>query len=428
MLEVKPLTGTIILPGDKSISHRSAMFSVLAKGKSVIENISSGGDVLSTISVLKQLGADINIEENTLTTNGKGLISLSGENQTLDCGNSGTSLRLFCGFLSGQNLKNITLIGDESLSRRPQDRVVKPLQRMGINISSTNGLTPILLNKSNPDGGRFESIISSGQIKSAILLAGLYAENPVTDIEETFTRDHSENMLRAMGVKVISEKTEFGYEATVFPPVNDLKPLIGLVPSDPSSAVFFGVLAALIPGSDILISNLLGNATRIGWLKVLQRMGAEIEIIEKSKVFNEKVIDVKVKYSELIATDIRGDEISSLIDELPMLSIAMAKAKGISRVRDATELRVKESDRITVVLDHLNRMGVKTTEYDDGYDIVGSTDELNNCYIEPHHDHRIAMTFVAANYLISGVLEIAQKETISTSFPTFYHVFEQVSV
>ncbi len=426
MNEVKPLKGQLLLPGDKSISHRSAMFSVLATGKSIVENVSDGGDVSSTISVLKTLGANITLEGTTLTTNGTGLVSLSGDNINLDCGNSGTSFRLFCGLLSGQNVNNVSLIGDESLSKRPQDRVVIPLQSIGVNIQSNNGLAPVTISSSVPHSQTLVSKVASAQVKSAVLLAGLYADGPVTNIEKTLTREHTENMLSQMGVKIEKSNTEQGHVATIIPPRAPLSPLNGTVPADPSSAAFFGISAVIIPGSDLTIMNMLGSDTRIGWLKVLERMGANIEILEKEEVFGEKTIDVRIQYSKLSAVEISGEEISSMVDELPMLSIAMSRAQGTSRVRDASELRVKESDRITVVLEHLNQLGINTVEYEDGYDITGTDISLKRCEINAHHDHRIAMTFIIANYLADGALTKSNLDIISTSFPSFFNLFEQV--
>ena len=424
MSEAKPLKGTISLPGDKSISHRSAMFSVLADGKSVVENVSDGGDVASTISILKQLGADINLDGTILTVNGKGLVNLHGKKLVLDCGNSGTSLRLFCGLLSGQN---VTLVGDASLSKRPQDRVVKPLQSMNVNIKSTKGFTPVVISEAILFGGLVESEVTSAQVKSAIILAALYALSPTIYIEEILTRDHTENMLRSMGAEIESIKTDEGFQVLVRPVVEkNLRPLNGIVPGDPSSAAFFGVAACLVPGSDIVLENILGNETRIGWIKVLQRMGANIEIVSKNKVFGEEVIDIHVKYSDLTATQISKDEIPSLIDELPILALAMAKAVGTSKVRDASELRVKESDRIDVVLSHLDAMGIQATPYDDGYDIVGTEADLKECMIEPHHDHRVAMTFIIANFLATQKFETVHQDIISTSFPSFFSLFSQL--
>lgn len=427
MSEAKPLKGTISLPGDKSISHRSAMFSVLADGKSVVENVSDGGDVASTISILKQLGADINLDGTILTVNGKGLVNLHGKKLVLDCGNSGTSLRLFCGLLSGQNVKKVSLVGDASLSKRPQDRVVKPLQSMNVNIKSTKGFTPVVISEAILFGGLVESEVTSAQVKSAIILAALYALSPTIYIEEILTRDHTENMLRSMGAEIESIKTDEGFQVLVRPVVEkNLRPLNGIVPGDPSSAAFFGVAACLVPGSDIVLENILGNETRIGWIKVLQRMGANIEIVSKNKVFGEEVIDIHVKYSDLTATQISKDEIPSLIDELPILALAMAKAVGTSKVRDASELRVKESDRIDVVLSHLDAMGIQATPYDDGYDIVGTEADLKECMIEPHHDHRVAMTFIIANYLATQKFETVHQDIISTSFPSFFSLFSQL--
>lgn len=417
-----PLVGEIELQGDKSISHRVSMFAALADGISHATNVSSGGDVASTIACLQQLGADIHFSDGELIVHGAGLRSLSGTNIQLDCGNSGTSLRLLCGLLSGQDVHNVSLVGDESLSKRPHNRVIEPLHKVGVDISGREGsFTPVVINQSQPTGGTTEMNVASAQVKSAILLSGLYSQNETTVIELAPTRDHTEKMLTSMGVDVRSEIVNGKNTVTITSPTSALLPLSGKVPSDPSSAAFFGVAACIIPGSDITIKNMLLNPTRSAWLDVLTRMGASIEIQETKPMFTERVGNVHIAYSKLNATDIQGDEIPALIDELPILSLAMACAEGNSTVRNAEELRIKESDRISIVVDHLTRSGVPITESLDGYEISGS--ELSSCDIDAHHDHRIAMTFAISNYIATGSLTRSDEDVIRTSFPTFFDIF-----
>lgn len=420
-----PLKGSLSLPGDKSISHRSAMFSVIAEGTSLIKNISDGGDVASTIECLKKLGADYRFENGELIVEGKGLHSLRGKDLVLDCGNSGTSLRLLTGLLCGQDVQNISLIGDESLSKRPHNRVIDPLRQLGVDISGRDeSFTPVVINSSKPKSGKIEMTVASAQVKSAILLAGLYADGPVTVVEIEKTRDHTENMLKSMGVEIQIKDSNNGREITLFPPLLPLRPLNAAIPGDPSSAAFFGVAAAIIPGSDIIINDLLLNPTRIAWIEALKSMGADIEIDFVADSMGEKTGSVRVKYSELNATDI-SENIAHLIDELPILALAMTKAKGISSVRNAKELRVKESDRISVVVDHLTRCGIEVYEHEDGYDVVGGN--IGECEINSEGDHRIAMTFAIANYCSTGILPKIDQDVVSTSFPKFFTLFESLT-
>lgn len=418
-----PLTGTTTLPGDKSLSHRAAMFSPLARGTSTFTNISDGGDVASTIACLSQLGAEYDHHATTLTTRGSGLISLSGKDLALDCGNSGTSLRLLCGLLSGQNISNIRLVGDASLSKRPQGRVIAPLASIGVDISSTDGYSPVTLNSSKPHAGHVDMVVASAQVKSAVLLAGLYADGPVSVQEMHPTRNHTENMLSAMGVEL---STTPGHKpcVTITPPVTELSPLLCDIPGDPSSAAFFGVIAAITPGSSIVLKNILINQTRIAWVFALKSMGANIEWEEKDIVCGESVGDISVSYSQLKATEITGNVISSLVDELPILALAMAVAEGTSIVKDAAELRVKESDRISVVVDHLTRAGISIIEREDGYEITGGS--LSECEVIPQGDHRIAMTFTLANFVATGDIDESHADEIATSFPRFFHVLNQL--
>ena len=422
---MKPLKGTVSLPGDKSISHRAVMFSAIAQGKSRVTNLSNGGDVASTLSCLSALGAQYLHDGTELVTWGKGLRSLSGTDVVLDCGNSGTSLRLLSGLLSGQDVHNVSLIGDDSLSRRPHDRVINPLQKLGVDISGRDGsFTPVVINSSKPHSGEVAMTIASAQVKSALLLAGLYADGPVSVIEEKKTRDHTENMLHSMGVAISSEKAVSGNAITILPPTKPLSPLTATIPGDPSSAAFFGVAACIIPGSDLTMTDILLNPTRIAWIDALRSMGADITVEEKVTIMGECVGDVHVRHAPLTSTEISGDIIASLIDELPILSIAMAVAAGTSRVRDAHELRVKESDRISVVADHLTRAGIQVAEVEDGYDITGGM--LNEIDIQSDGDHRIAMSFSIANYCATGILPEVDRAVVATSFPSFFSIFESL--
>lgn len=427
MSEIHPLIGAIELPGDKSLSHRCAMFATLAKGRSEFTNISDGGDVSNTLSVLRQLGARFVKTENELVVEGLGLRSLHGKDCELDCGNSGTSLRLFTGLLIGQDISNVSLIGDESLSRRPHDRVIVPLSKIGASIKGREGkYTPVTLSKSTIESTTIEMELASAQVKSALLLAGLYARGPLSVIEHHRTRDHTENMLKAMGVdiNVIESETNDSRTITMVPPDRDLDPIVARIPGDPSSAAFYGVAAAIIPNSDVTIKSVLLNPTRSAWIDVLVSMKADIKITPKGTQCGEPVGDIRIRYSPLEATNIDGEIIASLIDELPILALAMAKAKGISKVRDAKELRVKESDRISVVVDHLTRSGVSVVECEDGYDIEGG--QTSEIEVIANGDHRIAMTFAILNYCNTGILDEKDLEVISTSFPRFFDIFNSL--
>lgn len=427
MNKVPPLIGTVSFPGDKSLSHRSAMFSAIAQGRSSFSNVSDGGDVTSTLSVLGQLGAEYERLGDQLVVEGKGLRSLHGENLELDCGNSGTSLRLFTGLLCGQNVKNVSLVGDKSLSKRPHDRVIVPLQKIGVDITGRDSkYTPVVINSSQVQSAEIEMELASAQVKSAMLLAGLYADGPLSVIEYHRTRDHTENMLSAMGVDInVQENVDSSSRTiTIIPPSQPLQPLDAIIPGDPSSAAFFGIAAAIIPESDVTLKSVLLNPTRSAWIDVLVSMGADITITPLGMQCGEAVGDINVKYSQLSGITIDGDVIASLIDELPVLSLAMSKAQGISQVRDANELRVKESDRISVVVDHLSRAGISILEQEDGYDIEGG--HISEVDVFADGDHRIAMTFAILNYCVTGTLKNDDIEVISTSFPRFFELFESL--
>jgi 3-phosphoshikimate 1-carboxyvinyltransferase len=424
MADVAPLVGEISLPGDKSLSHRAAMFSALATGTSHFYNVSDGGDVASTIGCLEKLGAQYEHRGTQLVVHGQGLHSLHGKDVVLDCGNSGTTLRLLTGLLSGQELENVSLVGDESLSRRPHKRVIDPLQSVGVDIKGRDGsFTPVVLNKSQPTGGAITMSIASAQVKSALLLSGLYATSSTTVHEVVPTRNHTENMLSAMGGEL--EISHDQLTITIHAP-EVLNPLEATIPGDPSSAAFFGVAASIIPGSNVLLKDVLLNPTRIGWIYTLQSMGADIAIDEKAPVMGEHVGDIRITYSDLNAGDIRGEIIPSLIDEIPILAVAMSNAKGTSHVRDASELRVKESDRITTVVNHLNEAGISTTEQQDGFDVEGGTASVID--INSDGDHRIAMAFSILNYSVNGKWNAVDESVVATSFPRFFHLFDSLRV
>ena len=420
-MEIRPLTGEVILPGDKSLSHRAAMFSCLASQDSTFSNISLGGDVKSTVDILNRLGAEISFDGDVLRTKSGGLKSLHGKDLELDCGNSGTTLRLLTGLLSGQDVHNVSLVGDGSLSKRPHDRVIDPLSSLGVDIKGRDGCyTPVVINQSRPLGGRITMKVASAQVKSSVLLCGLYSNNPTTVIERKLTRNHTELMLKAMGVDIEVQETTRGLEITINPPQDQLKGFDANIPGDPSSAAFFGVAAAIIPGSDVVIKSVLLNPTRIGWVDVLRKMGTNVETKQTGTELGESVGDIRVRYSQLTPVDISSD-ISTMVDELPVLALAMANAPGKSCVSNADELRVKESDRISLVVQHLNGAGITTAEQTDGYSIYGGT--LGHVEVSPQGDHRIAMTFAISNYLSTGDLDKTHLDIISTSFPTFFDKF-----
>lgn len=400
------------------------MFAPLANGVSTFKNTCSGEDVHGTIEILKSLGANIDIDKNSMSVQGTGLHCLIGKDLALDCGNSGTTLRLLTGLLSGQSMKNVSLVGDDSLSKRPHDRVINPLTELGVDIVGREGVfTPVTLNESIPNGGRIKLNIASAQVKSAILLSGLYAMNPTTVIETRLTRNHTELMLGQWVYHLKQSVREEGIEITIYPPTFDLSPFNDSIPGDPSSAAFFGIAASVIPQSDIYLRSVLLNPTRIGWVEVLQEMGANIEVTQTGTQLGEVVGDIRIKYSQLRAINI-SDNIASLVDELPILTLAMAHSAGKSSVRNASELRVKESDRISVVVDHLLRAGINAIEHEDGYTIQEGI--LTPVEVKASGDHRMALTFAISNYISTGELDDQNSDVIATSFPTFFSTFESL--
>lgn len=400
---------------DKSISHRCAMFSVLAEGESIIENFLRAEDTLNTLKIVGHLGAEIIDNGSVITIRSNGIQESS---EILDCGNSGTGMRLFCGLLSSAQ-GHFILTGDEYLKRRPMKRVTQPLRAIGARLDGRNNgdLAPLAIRGASLRAFDYISPIASAQVKSAMMLAALRADDVCTFREPELSRDHTEQMLRGMGAHIEIN----GLETKIWPLEKPLSPLNIRVPADPSSAFFFAVAAAITPDSTVIIEGVTLNPTRIEAFKVLERMGANITYTLTSEKY-EPIGNITIKYAPLKAVTVE-ENISWLIDELPVLSIAMACASGKSIIKNAEELRVKESDRIKTVVDNLNLCGIETEEYPDGYAVQGGT--LQKAVVNSYGDHRIAMSFLVAG-LRCG-MEVEDIECINTSFPNFFELLSQCS-
>ena len=404
------------IASDKSISHRCAIFSLLSNKPSVIQNYLPAEDTLCTLSIVQSLGANvIKADDGTLTITPPA--SIQEPPLVLDCGNSGTAIRLLMGFLSSCE-GFFTLTGDKYLCSRPMRRVADPLRSIGALIDgrSHGNYAPLGIRGEKLKAFHYESKIASAQVKSALILAALHAEGISTFREPELSRDHSERMLRGMGANVVSN----GLEVTIHPLSAPLAPLTMKVPSDPSSGFFFAVAAAINVGSRVTLHNMLLNPTRIEAYKVLERMGADVQFIEKESVY-ESVGDIIITGKELHGVEV-SENISWLIDELPALSIAFACAKGESVVRNAEELRVKESDRISSVVKNLRLCGIEVDEVEDGYTVSGGT--LQSATINSFGDHRIAMSFAIAG--TKTAMKIEDIDCINTSFPNFIELLSTI--
>jgi len=400
---------------DKSISHRSVMFAMLADGVSEIENFLRAEDTLNSLEIVKNLGARVEDDGTLIKISSDGI---QEPFEILDCGNSGTGMRLFCGLLSSAE-GHFVLTGDKYLRRRPMKRVTAPLISIGAKIDGREkgDLAPLSIRGSSLKAFHYESKIASAQVKSCMILAALRADGVCTYVEPELSRDHTERMLSGMGADVHVD----GLQTTIKPMTKLLTPLKIRVPADPSSAFFFAVAAAITPQSSIILEGVTLNPTRIEAFKALERMGADIsyELIDNKY---EPIGNISIKYAPLHGIIIE-ENISWLIDELPALSIAMACAEGESLVKNAEELRVKESDRIATVVEGLRACGIEVDEYKDGYKIVGG--ELQSARVESDGDHRIAMSFIIAG-LRCG-MEVIDLECINTSFPNFFELLEKIT-
>lgn len=412
--KVKALRGEVTIPGDKSISHRAVMFGSLAKGTTEVTNFLQGADCLSTIDAFLNMGIEIENTPQKILIHGKGLHGLCAPSSVLNMGNSGTTTRLISGILAGQSFES-TLTGDASIQKRPMRRIMEPLSLMGADITSVNGndCAPLHITGRPLHGIHYQSRVASAQVKSAILLAGLYADGMTSVTEPTVSRNHTEIMLRHFGADLHTEKRT----ATVQPNPRLAGQKIH-VPGDISSAAYFIAAGLIVPGSEILIRNVGINPTRDGILRVCQEMGGDISLLN-IKNDGEPVADILVKHSSLHGITIAGDIIPTLIDELPIINIMAACAEGTTTIRDAAELKVKESNRIEVMVQYLRAMGCDITGTDDGMIINGGA-PLHGTVIDSHLDHRIAMSFAIASLIADGETQIKGSDVVTISYPAFY--------
>ena len=422
------LKGEVTIPGDKSISHRSIMLGSIALGTTEITHFLEGADCLSTIDCFRKMGVEIERKPSSILVHGKGLRGLTAPASTLNVGNSGTTTRLISGILSGQNFAT-TLSGDDSLNSRPMKRIMTPLNTMGAHIRSLNdnGCAPLHIRPGALHGIHYQSPVASAQVKSAVLLAGLYADSPTSVTEPALSRNHTELMLQGFGAYVA---TDLHTDGTATAHVEPCKELYGqqiCVPGDISSAAYFIAAALLVPGSELLVKNVGTNFTRAGFLKVCKAMGADIETVSQTIEGGESRADLLVRYSHLKGTVIEGDIIPTLIDEIPMIAIMAAFADGQTVIRDAAGLKVKETNRIDTVTAGLKAMGAVITPTDDGM-IIEGTGHLNGASIQSYLDHRIAMAFSVAGLASDGETQIVDSQCVDVSYPEFYATLNSVSI
>ncbi len=418
----RSLRGEIQIPGDKSISHRGIMLGALARGTTKITNFLQGADCLSTIRCFRQMGIEVENSCKEVLVHGKGLHGLSAPQQILDAGNSGTTVRLLSGILAAQNFPS-TITGDASIQKRPMKRVMDPLTQMGACIESQNqnGCAPLDIRGTRLKGIHYQSPVSSAQVKSCVLLAGLYADQKTSVTEPTVSRDHSERMLSYLGAEVTVQGTTVAIEPEPELNARDIQ-----VPGDMSSAAYFIAAGLLVPGSQILIKNVGINPTRSGILKVCRAMGADIQYLNEKSGCWEPSADLLVTYSPLKGTVIEGDIIPTLIDELPIIAVMAAFAQGETIIRNAEELRVKESDRIQTVTDNLSAMGADITAAPDGMSIRGGQ-PLTGASIRTCKDHRIAMSFAVAGMAAEGVTSLDDAQCVAISYPQFFDDLQRLS-
>ena len=415
-----PLKGEITIPSDKSISHRAVMFSSIAEGECIIKNFSSGADCHSTLNLFKSLGVNIQfINDKTLKIKSNGILK-PALNSTYSCGNSGTTMRLVSGILAGQNFDSI-LTGDESLSKRPMKRIIEPLTLMGAEISSVDGHAPLTIKGRKLKGINYHSKLASAQVKSCILLAGLNAEGETTVIEPSLSRNHTELMLEYLGADIKAENNK----VTIKPSKLTAKDID--IAGDISSAPFFITAGSIVKGSDFTIKHTGLNPTRTGIIDVVKRMGGNIEILNPQTISGEEAGDIRVRYTEnLKACTIEGDDIPRLIDELPVIAVLASQAEGETIVKNAGDLRNKESDRIKCLVKELSKIGVNIEEREDGFVIRGKS-ELNGGYeTESYHDHRLAMSFYIAGLICKNEIAINGFEWTKISFPEFEELFSKL--
>jgi len=421
------LHGRIRVPGDKSISHRALMLGAIADGETQIQGLLLGEDPRSTAACFQALGAEISpLNMRLVRVKGIGLGNLLEPADVLDAGNSGTTLRLMLGLLASHPECFFTVTGDRSLRLRPMSRVIKPLQQMGAEIwgRQANSLAPLAVKGQILQPIHYHSPIASAQVKSCILLAGLNTEGNTTVTEPALSRDHSERMLRAFGAQITVNPEN--HSVTVTGPAQ-LSGQTVIVPGDISSAAFWLVAGAIVPGSDLVVENVGVNPTRTGILEALAMMGADIQTENPREVAGEPVADLRVRYQgSLNSCTLSGDLIPRLIDEIPILAVAAVFARGTTMIKDASELRVKECDRITVMAQQLQKLGAQVTELPDGMEILGGTPLLGT-QLDSHSDHRIAMSLAIAGLNAIGNTEIHRAEAAAISYPNFSQTLQEIA-
>jgi 3-phosphoshikimate 1-carboxyvinyltransferase len=423
--KVDSLRGEITVPGDKSVSHRAIMLGSLAEGTTEITNFLQGADCLSTIACFKKMGIQVenSIADAVVRVKGNGLHGLKAPKGILDVGNSGTTIRLMSGILAAQDF-SVTVTGDSSIQKRPMKRIITPLSLMGAHITSINqnDCAPLQIEGTKVKGIHYNSPVASAQVKSSVLLAGLYAEEPTSVTEPYISRNHTELMFRQFGIDISTT----GTTATV-QPANKLTAKKVMVPGDISSAAYFIVAGLIVPNSEILIKNVGINPTRDGIINVCKQMGADITLENISNIDGEPTADILVRSSELSGTTIEGSIIPTLIDELPVIAVLACFAKGQTIIKDASELKVKESNRIDVMVHNLSLLGADVAATEDGMIINGGKD-LHGACIDSKMDHRIAMSFAIASLMSNGELEIKQAECVDISYPNFYSDLSGLSI
>ncbi len=416
-----PLTGQCRVPGDKSVSHRAVMFASIAKGTSRVHNFLDGGDCRATVSVMQQLGVQIEVESPTeLVVHGRGLDGLQEPTDFLDCGNSGTTIRLLTGLLAGQKFTSF-VTGTEQIRRRPMGRIVQPLRMMGANITGRQdgGYAPLGISPSGLRGIEYDMPVASAQVKSCVLLAGLYASGLTVARQPGPARDHTERMLKAMGAPI----SAYGNVIHSERPPQPLQASDVIVPGDISSAAFLLAAAAIVPESRITIAGVGVNPTRTGIVDALVEMGAQVELHNEREESGEPVADVEVRYSDLRGNTFSGEQIVTMIDELPVLAVAATQANGTTIVRDAGELRVKETDRIATTVSELRKLGAQIEPTEDGFIVEGPTRLLGGP-VEAHDDHRLAMALTVAGMVAQGETTVYGAEVTADSFPGFEGTLE----
>ena len=412
--KIKKAVGQIKVPGDKSISHRAVMLGSLANGVTEISGFLKGADCLSTIDCFRKMGIDIDINGENVTVHGNGLRGLKKPDEMLYTGNSGTTTRLLCGILAGQNF-DTSITGDASIQKRPMGRVVQPLSMMGAKIE--NEYCPLYITGTKLHGIDYKMPVASAQVKTAIILAGLYADGETVIHEIEKSRDHTELMLSAMGADLTVDNLDITVK-----PTNDLTAVNVDVPGDISSAAFFLVLGAIMPNSQITVTNVGINPTRTGIIDVLKDMGADITLENVHTSAGETVADITVRSSSLKGTTVGGDIIPRLIDELPIIAVAAVFADGQTVIKDAQELKVRETNRIRAVVDEFNKCGIAITETDDGM-IINGGKSIHGADFKTYGDHRMAMSLTVLAQLADGESTLDDSDCACVSYPTFFDDF-----